>query len=104
MICLKTEIELSRVILNGTTNRFLRHFFYTYIWLREPVYLMGLGKDFRANLMFSIGSNASPPLLSCSGSLSKNREVIKNMNNFIIFIVYNFCKISEKLKLPYGLK
>ena len=37
MICLKTEIELSRVILNGTTNRFLRHFFYTYIWLREPV-------------------------------------------------------------------
>ena len=41
MICLKTEIELSRVILNGTTNRFLRHFFYTYIWLREPVTIKG---------------------------------------------------------------
>ena len=46
MICLKSEIELSRVILNGTNNSFFWQFFYTYIWLREPVFELLFSCDF----------------------------------------------------------
>ena len=67
MICLKTEIELSRVILNGTTNRFLRHFSYTYIWLRGTVKRSLSSKGYNSHTDIAKGITNTYGLLFCQG-------------------------------------